>query len=662
MTSRRRVETQLTADEKDLLRGLRSAQRAVREYEDQVERAGITTGRAQQPARGLTSDLGALHSKALLVTGGIGAATAAAYTAGRTLYGLAGAASQVSEAQAKVDVVFGSSAKTVSDFSRRSADDFGISRRAALEAAGAYGNMFRTIGLGEPAAAQMSVRLTELAADMAAFNDADPSEMLQKLRSGLAGEAEPLRTVGVLLSEARVKEEAYAAGIAKRGAELTEAEKVQARYNLILKDTAVQHGQAARESEGLAMQERKLAAAWEDLSGKIGKATEGPFANAIGATAGLLKNVSDLANAATKPIEFTVTVNAKGEQSAGLSPMDIARAGLGFAGNAAAAGVRFVDPLGVNRARRAVGPWVGLAGDLAGLGMDAAGRQLFEAGLAGMRTPVDPFASESEALLGRDVPREKSIAEIQAEIERASGLPIGSLQRDVLRGGPLVETPKSFFDGLSGGGAGGSKSSNVLSAFGLSRVDALMGQLPGTPGSRDIAAFNAAELKFKTLTREIETDLAKLNMTMADLRARGQENTDTYRLLTEESDALSDASARLRYEQTLRLDTVRDSIEAERELEEAQEERAKSMLRIADELTDRLTRGSNLSPQSWLATRGIAAAVAAVGPDGATAGDLDAINVAVSRANELTNARNPEIRATVQVELKSSDLSTPGEP
>ena len=50
--------------------------------------------------------------------------------------------------------------------------------------------------------------LRPLAADLASFNNIDPTEALDKLRSGLVGEAEPLRSVGVLLNEAAVQAKA----------------------------------------------------------------------------------------------------------------------------------------------------------------------------------------------------------------------------------------------------------------------------------------------------------------------------------------------------------------------------------------------------------------------------------------------------------------------
>jgi predicted DNA-binding protein YlxM (UPF0122 family) len=183
------------------------------------------------------------------------------------------AASAQEEALNKTRVVFEQSAKSVEAFADSSASAFGISKTAALEAAGGFGQMLLTSGLAEDAAASMSVELVALAADLASFNNiaiegADGA--LAKLQSGLAGEAEPLRRLGILLSETRVKTEAYESGIAAVGAELTDAQKVQARYNLILADTAKAQGDFGRTSGSLANQQRILAAEFENTKAELG--------------------------------------------------------------------------------------------------------------------------------------------------------------------------------------------------------------------------------------------------------------------------------------------------------------------------------------------------------------------------------------------------------
>jgi hypothetical protein len=210
---------------------------------------------------------------------GAGAALAGVALAGKKMVDVA---SDIDESLAKNEQLFGRNAKAVDEWSTTMADKFGISRRAALEAAGSFGSVFETIGLANRPAAEMSTRLSELAGDLASFNNASPEETLDALRSGLLGEAEPMRRFGALLSEARVKQEAYRAGIADTGAELTEQQKVQARYNLILKDTKAAQGDFERTSKGLANQQRILKASVEDVAGSFGKALLPTVKDAVG--------------------------------------------------------------------------------------------------------------------------------------------------------------------------------------------------------------------------------------------------------------------------------------------------------------------------------------------------------------------------------------------
>lgn len=180
------------------------------------------------------------------------------------------AASALEEQVSKSKVVFKESSDGILDWSKTTADRIGISRRAALEATGTFGNMLVPMGLARGKAADMSKSMVTLAGDMASFNDASPEETLQALRSGLAGETEPLRKFGVFLSEARVAAEGLALGLVKQGEEMTEAQKAQARYSILLKDTKDAQGDFARTSDSVANSERTKAALWEDSKAKLG--------------------------------------------------------------------------------------------------------------------------------------------------------------------------------------------------------------------------------------------------------------------------------------------------------------------------------------------------------------------------------------------------------
>jgi hypothetical protein len=181
-------------------------------------------------------------------------------------------ASTIQEELEKTGVLFGRSEKQVERWAGSLASSFGISEGEALKSAGVFGNIFRSLHFGEQPAAKMSERLVQLAADMASFNNASPEDTLKALQSGLAGQVRPLRAFGVFLSQDRIKQEALNSGIVKNASHLTAAQKVQAAYNIILKDTKLQQGDVARNTGSLSVAQSKLRANLEDSEAIIGKA------------------------------------------------------------------------------------------------------------------------------------------------------------------------------------------------------------------------------------------------------------------------------------------------------------------------------------------------------------------------------------------------------
>lgn len=221
------------------------------------------------------------------------------------------AASNLNEQVNKTGAIFRGSADEVLKFGDTTAKAFGISKREALEAAGNFGNMFHTIGLGADVSAQMSTKLVGLAADLASFNNIGTDEALEKIRSGLAGEAEPLRTVGVLLNETAVAAEATNLGFKKVNGQFTEGQKVQARYSLILKQTTAAQGDFSRTSGGMANQQRILAAETEDLQASIG---EKLLPSVIEAQRGLIGIFDDIKEGHGPVIAITSAFSDMGKQ------------------------------------------------------------------------------------------------------------------------------------------------------------------------------------------------------------------------------------------------------------------------------------------------------------------------------------------------------------
>lgn len=200
------------------------------------------------------------------------------------------AASNYAESLSKLEVIVGDvAASDLADWAESAATTIGATSDQALEMTGTMANLLKTVGTAPDQIGPMSADIVELGADLASFHNVagGTPEVLEKIRAGLVGEAEPLRTLGVLLSAARVEEEAYASGIAERGQKLTEAQKVQARYNIILKDTADAQGDFARTSDGLANSQRILQANIGNLQREIGERLTPVVADAVSALNGL---------------------------------------------------------------------------------------------------------------------------------------------------------------------------------------------------------------------------------------------------------------------------------------------------------------------------------------------------------------------------------------
>lgn len=182
----------------------------------------------------------------------------------------ASAASDLNESLNKSAATFERSSGAVERWANTATTSLGMTKAAALDGAASIGAMLKPMGVAPNQAAKMSMRMTQLAADMASFNNQDPTEMLDRIRAGLSGESEPLKQFGAVLSETRVKQEAYRTGLAQTGAELTEQQKIQARYSLLLRDTRDQQGDFAKTSDGMANATRIAKAELNQLAAEAG--------------------------------------------------------------------------------------------------------------------------------------------------------------------------------------------------------------------------------------------------------------------------------------------------------------------------------------------------------------------------------------------------------
>lgn len=120
-------------------------------------------------------------------------------------------------------------------------DRLGIDPKEWMRAQGVFMSMANGFGLARQQAYDLSEGLTELAYDLSSLYNEDTEQSVLRLQSALAGEIEPIRRLGISISQATLQEYALAHGIDKSVAAMTEQEKALLR-SLVLMEGASQIG------------------------------------------------------------------------------------------------------------------------------------------------------------------------------------------------------------------------------------------------------------------------------------------------------------------------------------------------------------------------------------------------------------------------------------
>jgi phage-related protein len=182
-------------------------------------------------------------------------------------------ASDLNETVSKTKQVFGANAKEILRFSKTTATSLGQSQQETLDAAGSFGIFGKAAGLTGKDLTAFSKKNVALASDMASFYNTSPKEAMDAIGAAFRGEAEPMRKYGVLLDDATMRQQALKMGLISTTKDaLTPQQKILAAQALIYKQTGDIQGDFARTSGGLANQQRILAARFENVKAKIGKA------------------------------------------------------------------------------------------------------------------------------------------------------------------------------------------------------------------------------------------------------------------------------------------------------------------------------------------------------------------------------------------------------
>lgn len=127
-----------------------------------------------------------------------------------------------------------------------------------------------SFGLTSDKAYVLSKNLTQLAYDEGSYWNKDVAETFTAMSSAISGEIEPIRRLGIDLTQARLQQELLALGFNKQVSSLSQADKAVLRYIAIMKQTANVQGNLAQTIQSPANQIKILKAQLDMLAKSVG--------------------------------------------------------------------------------------------------------------------------------------------------------------------------------------------------------------------------------------------------------------------------------------------------------------------------------------------------------------------------------------------------------
>lgn len=198
-----------------------------------------------------------------------------------------GLASDLKETQNVVDVTFEDSASTINKWAQEALNAYGITETKAKQYSSTLGAMLKSMGIADDQVLQMSMDMAGLAADMASFYNLDHDTAFEKIRSGISGENEPLKALGINMSVANLNAFALEKGMNKAFDKMSQAEQATLRYQYLLEATKDAQGDFARTGDSFSNEMRKLQTNLDRIKTEFGKGLLGVVTPAIS----LLNNV-----------------------------------------------------------------------------------------------------------------------------------------------------------------------------------------------------------------------------------------------------------------------------------------------------------------------------------------------------------------------------------
>lgn len=178
--------------------------------------------------------------------------------------------SDLTEVDNVVSKSFGNMRGQMDALANESIRTLGMSRLTAYQTGSTFMSMGKAMMDDQQAAADMAIELTKLTGNMSSFYNQSQDLVSIALKSVYTGETETLKQYGIVMTEVNLKQFALQQGITKSYSAMTQAEKVQLRYNYVMAQTAFIGDDFLDTQDTWANQTRILSEQWKEFMTVLG--------------------------------------------------------------------------------------------------------------------------------------------------------------------------------------------------------------------------------------------------------------------------------------------------------------------------------------------------------------------------------------------------------
>lgn len=306
-----------------------SVSRNIIDMTNALAKLSRTGGAAGTAARSITSSFSGFSSGASAVTkksfslasaiGKVYATYWALFRGFRLLGDAIDISSSLTEVENVVRQTFGQYESLINNFAKTSIEKFGMSELSAKQFASRFQAMGTALDIPQGQMAKMSIRLTELAGDMASFYDVSQEDIAKSLQSVFSGTTAPMRRYGIDLTQATLKEWALKQGLDANISSMTQAQKAMLRYQYVLAHTTNITGDFARTADTWHNQITMLKENFKALGAVVGGGLINAFKPFIKVLNAVLQKVISFAEMVTNALGSIFGWKYEASKGAGIS-------------------------------------------------------------------------------------------------------------------------------------------------------------------------------------------------------------------------------------------------------------------------------------------------------------------------------------------------------